>query len=318
MPRLREFLEKLTFLNLSPHAQEIAGHSSTFASFCRAIGINRSSLRSAKNKDSVSPEISQLLATKLAFDPAWPEWKHGTCREFEVRYNKQHADPKTRALASKRTRNPLRVSRPRRHPPADELLASLQLGANQPHERDPFPITVELVCRPAPLGVAVVGVKRGKLRVNCGRARTTSIVERLGGNGPCIFEDRKLIVFASGDNKEPIWLIESEAAPIGVLVFPDGICHVQEVQSGDVISAEFQVHVKDLSTADAEAEDETHNQDYPHGQSYSFVRIDRQQLGAAAKNAILARLAQLELLGDDPWATLCRDELQFEDVANPE
>jgi hypothetical protein len=327
MPRLPELEDKVAFLCRSPYAQDICGHVSTVTSFCEALGITRGRLTSATGNGSISPALSNILAARLGFDAAWTEWKHGTRHDFETRYNRLYADQAAREAARMRVAaagntfptpiKPLKASRPRRHPPADELLATLQLGANQPVSGAAFPLNLELVCRSAPVGSAIVGVKRGKLRINCGPARTTSIIERLGGKAPYKLEDRQqLTIFAGGDDKHPIWIIESEAAPIGVLTLTDGICQLMDIAPGHIISADFQVYIKDLSTADAHDTNEAEHHPFPHGQSYSFVRVDREQLGAAAKNAILARLAQLDLLGDNPWATLCHDELQFDDPAD--
>jgi len=319
--------EVIEFLQSDLHAREVCGHADSLNSLCDTTGIARGTLRYQIDNDKFSADVRAALARSFDFAvsllDAEPE-------VFKRKFGEKYRDAAAREAAkqkvleyrkslpppSSNTPRLLSVSRPRRFPPADDLLASLTIGANQAGPDQPWPLTVELVCRFAPVHHVVVGVRRGKLVIDCGQTRTTGVHERLGSEQDGYKPDgSKVTIFASGDDKEPVWLIDAESAPIGVLRITTGICQMLGLVPGTIITADFRAYLKDLEAPD----DSSHGlstAQLPESPSYSFIQPELQGLESRAKIAILTRLAELQLPEKDGWVVLHRDELQFDDATD--
>lgn len=326
VPDLRE---KIVFLARSRLVHEITGQQgSSIAAFCRAVRqrdgapLNENTLRSSWNRveteGKLSSDYEAAIAEACGFSPEWPEWRTGSRDAFVARLEGVFANPASRDAARESyearraresNRRPLRPARPNKFPPRDDLLAALAIGTNQPGPDEPWPLQLELVCRTAPFGPFQLAVRRGKLTLHLEKAVAGPIDERLGGTEPHR-PSPHLTVFAAGTAVQPIWIIEAEPGPIGVLLLRDGICSLRDVDDGATASMRFQVYVKDLEPGDdlaSPAAARTHDR----FESHSFALATPDMPGAAARNAIIKRLIALDLLDGDDWIELARDDLTF-------
>jgi len=331
---IHELDKKIKFLIASPLAQKICGHSRSMNSFCEKTGIARSTLRGALGgvkPNMLSSTGQKKLADKCRFTTEWEEWvdlkadqktpnekRKDTAANFEQRYLRENHSPATSQPAKpRRTDVRLKVNRPYAAQAFDQHLACVDLHASQPGVGEPWPISVDLICWPAPVEGVVIAVKRGRLHIDCDKAHTTDLKDRVEHLSKANYSQEacKIIIRPGGTSQQPSWEIFADPGPIGVLALPHDFCLIFDAAAGDTIAASFSVYIKDLDLVESH-EPEGNGEIVPQEESISFMRPDFKKLGNA-KQKILKRLAELKLAGGDSgWAQLCCDALQFKEIGN--
>jgi hypothetical protein len=331
---IHELDKKINFLIESPLAQKICGHRRSVNSFCEKTGIARSTLREAIGgikPNMLSSTAQRKLADKCRFAPEWEEWvdpkanqktpnekRKDTAADFEQRYLRENDSPApSRPAKPRRTDVRLKVDRPYAAQAFDQHLGCVDLHASQPGAGDPWPIGVDLICWPAPVEGVVIAVKRGRLYIDCNKAHTTDLKDRVGYPSGADYsrEACKIIIRPGGTSQRPSWEVFADPGPIGLLALPHDFCLIFDAAAGDIITASFNVYIKDLDLVESH-EPDCNGDVVPQEESISFMRPDFKKLGNA-KQKILKRLAELKLPGGDSgWAQLCRVALQFKEIGN--
>jgi len=333
-----ELDKKIQFLLDSPVARRFCNHSGKLDSLRQKTGLTRSEIRGAVEKENGREPSNKLntdaqckLAKNFNFSVNWPEWidpqanrltqaaeRSDTADHFKERYLR---DNKSRTNGQptqpRRTDGRLKVSRPYAAQAFDSHLACIDLHASQPGAGEPWPISVDLICWPAPVEGVVIAVKRGRLQIECDKAHTTDLRDRAGYPDGADYsrEACKIVIRPAGHSQQPSWEIVADPGPIGLLSLPHDFCPVFDIAAGDTIAGSFRAYIKDLDLVELHEPDDDGDV-ASREDSFSFMRADFRILGSA-KQRILKRLAEMKLPGGDSgWAQLCRDALQFKEIGD--
>jgi hypothetical protein len=335
-----ELTKKIQFLMEHPVLRKQWGHNNNLASFCDKTGLSRPALREVLEKglEKMSGWVQAELATACRFGVDWVEWNDPSAREktpresrqdtaeaFERRWLQEEAasaagrphEPRQtgvpgRTDAPRRTGVPLRVTRPSAAVEFRPYLASIDLQASQCGPGEPQPVSVDLICRPAPVEGIMIAVKRGWLAIDCGRARAADLKGRAGYPNGADFsrEACKIVLWPDGTSQRPVWEVIADPGPIGLLPLPHDFCKVYGLAPGDIVKVSFTVYIKDLDLVEPPDEEDPATRE----DSFSFMRDDFKKLGRA-KQKILKRLAEMKLPEEvSGRVQLCSDAVQFEEI----
>jgi hypothetical protein len=290
-------------------------HDGTWESLERFADIKYETLKASWEHDppGLTSRLQSKLAEKFGFDVRWPEWQTGTAREFTQRYETKHPV----AGKTRRTGAVIRPGRPEEGWHFDEHLAALELFAGDGSSQSAWSLLFTLTCNPAPLEGIEIAVRRGRLQIDCGAARTSEDEQgRLSSVRSFFIQTPRgeLTLTAGGTSQKPSWDICSAKGPIGRVSPEEPICELYALAPGDVVKGRFIVYVKDLETS-------------PHDKTIGDV-LDAQALSSegfsgptgsplarAAKERIANRIRQLKLPdGDQGWAELSRHARRFDAV----
>jgi hypothetical protein len=200
-------------------------------------------------------------------------------------------------------------------PLVDPQLASIELHTHQPGPGEPWPVSVDLVCRPAWIEGVRIAVRRGRLYISCGDAHAGELKDRKGfpGGFRYLRGACEITLWPGGTSQLAVWDVEADPGPIGSLSL-DEFCLIFDLAPDDTIVGSFSAYIKDLDLAH---ESDGDGSAAPPEDSISFMRPDFQKLGSKAKQAVLKRLTAMNLPGgDDGWAHLCRAAIQFKEIGN--
>jgi hypothetical protein len=322
-----QLMEKYKFLRENGIARKLCGHNASDNSFCKRLHIPRRTLMDSVEAGRLNAKHQRILAERCGFRLDWPEWSDASAKrntpaderrdafaQFERRYLDYHAALSKGGACEERRAAALLQARRLEEPYAiDDQLASLELFVNQAGPGEPLPVSIELICQAAPFDGVALGIKRGKLQIDCGCGHVGELRERAGYPEGFVIERgaRSVRITLGGLRRRPSWIIEADNGPIGVLSLADNFCSIRELVPGSTVKASFSVYVKDLQYASSP--EEARGEGDPEEDSYSFFRPTQMKLGRA-KQMILKRLAELPLGGDNGWAVVCRDARRFEEM----
>ena len=215
-----ELDQKFRFLKENFFSRKCCGHAISENSFCKSLGIQRTTLLASVKAGGLTSKQQNLLATKCQFSLSWPEWKdpyagrttgrdgrRDTFEAFEAKYLEHHSpkepinDPPSTTLmalkdglwADTPSYPPRMILVPLKEdlwadaPSYETELASLSLrtGQSQPEPGEVM-LGFDLNCPEVVTDGLITGVKRGILAFDCGDGYTTEVwtcpvfVERLG------------------------------------------------------------------------------------------------------------------------------------------
>jgi hypothetical protein len=328
-----ELQEKLDFLVSAPEARAVTKQHARVEITSRkalteVMELARTNLypQSGRLSDRVADKLRQIYGIDENSE-CWGEFVEGCAREFANEYKQLHplsegrAEPisaaRERQTGLRVTSRPLDVDFPDEH----RGLAALDLSLQQAGPDEPWPVSFDLVCQPAP---AVergfqFGVKRGRLEIDPGAAEISPRTnERLGGDRPAIFPrdhpTRTITVdIANAKGRRPAWTVSSDHGPIGIFRLDDEhvLCRVGGIAPEDEVTAVFKVLIADLEPVGLDDDDEDDDGD---PDPYSFVREDGKPL-SLAKQKIIRRMLVKEEVGSpsDGWVIVASDGRRFEE-----
>jgi len=327
---IKDLQEKLRALCASVIAQRVGDYRGNDSAFGKAT-IGRDSLRSILNRRTCEIDAAheRTLAEVCQFRVDWPEWQTGTAKEFIERYEREHqhgpegrANPistvQERQTGLRLTSRLLDVDFPDEH----AALAELDLSFQQAGPDEPWPVSIDLVCQPAPTPKPgfLFGVKRGRLEIHPGEAKISrKTKERLGGDGPVTFAarddpDRTITLeIANATGGRPAWTIWSDQGPIGIFRLDDEqvLCRIADIAPRDEVTAVFKVFIADLEPLGLDDDDDEDGND---PDPYSFACADGKPL-SPNKRQIIRQMLVKEEVGSpaDGWVVVASDGRLFEE-----
>jgi len=328
-----ELREKLEFLVSAPEARAVSKRHARVeitsrVALAEAMELCRTNLypNTGRLSDRVADKLRQIYGIAENSE-CWGEFVAGCAREFANEYRQLHPLSEGRAepiSAARERQTGLRLtSRPLDFDFPDEhaALAELDLSFQQAGPDEPWPVSIDLVCQPAPTPKPgfLFGVKRGRLEIHPGEAKISRRTkERLGGDGPVTFAarddpDRTITLeIANAKGGQPAWTIWSDHGPIGVFRLDDEqvLCRIADIAPGDEETAVFKVFIADLEPLGLDDDDDEDDDPDP----YSFVREDGKPL-SLAKRKIIRRMLVKERVGSpaDGWVVVASDGRRFEE-----
>ena len=278
---------KVHFLRTDPCPRRVLGHRSSFSNLIARLGNElepRETYRDQVQGGKLQPGFQRLLATRLEFALDWPEWVTGTADDFAERYREHHKITEVQSGLSPLA--PLRADWDYECKKLETPLGSLSLYTGQSAEQHmsvpgEFTATFDLHC-PLYLGDGVKAqVLRGILAFDLGKGRTGTVKDRCND---LEVNNATLTVF-SVDLNRPSWTVcARNGSGIGMVeTVPHDFLKIFNLRPGNVISATFDVAVKNIETSFALPDAENKN---------------------AAKQKLKKRLLQLGLHGGEQGTAL--------------
>ena len=290
-------------------------HGGTWDSFEGFTEIPYETLKASWEHDppGLTSRLQSRLAQKFGFEVRWPEWLSGTAEKFREQYETWHPT----AGKERRVGAVIRPGPPEEGWHFDEHLAALELFAGDGSSQSGWSLLFTLTCNPAPLEGIEIGVRRGRLQIDCGAARTSEDEQgRRSSVRSFVIETPRgaLVLTAGGTSQKPSWDICSAKGPIGRLSPEEPICELYALAPGDIVKGRFIVYFKDLeaSRCDRTIGDVLDTQAVS---SEAFSGPTGSPLARAAKERIANRIRQLKLPdGDQGWAELSRHARRFDAI----
>jgi hypothetical protein len=321
---IRDLQKKIRCLRDSVVAQRVGGYSGTNNGFGEAT-LGRSNLQSILERETsgLDVEHERTLSEVCKFRVDWPEWQTSAAEEFIKRYEREHRRcdvenaVQQRRLGLRLTSRTLDVQVPDEH----NGLAQLDLSFQQAGPDEPWPVSFDLICKPAPTPKPgfQFGVKRGRFELHHGAAKISpSTKERLAGDGPVTFaarDDRERTItveIANAKAGRPAWTVWSDHGPIGICRLDDAqvLCRIAEIAPGDEMVAIFKVYVGDLEPLGLDDDDDDDGDPDP----YSFARADGKPLSPTKRQIIRQMLVKEEVgIPADGWVVVASDGRLFEE-----
>jgi hypothetical protein len=304
-----DLAEKYRFLRDSKISRDHCGHNASDNSFCKALGIPRTTLLASIEAGGLTADQQGLLAENCKFPLDWPEWndpkalrtakredRRDTCEAFVAKYLADHPsgkEPRSDPPPAPAEPVPLKEDLNADTESMQTELASLSLWTGQ---SEPAPgeakLGFNLNCPDVATDGLTTGVKRGVLTFRCGAGRTTELKDRTGYPGGIAYNGAKFTPL-SVDKNQPSWLVTATGAaaigPVGDA--PQTFICIVNLAPDSCVSADFTACVRDIATAFV----------LPDGLNQS-----------AAKQKIKKRLREMKLSGgEDGIATLAAAEIKF-------
>ena len=288
MAELREpvadLQRKIVFLKDGAAARQNR-HDGTWDAFVGFTEIPYSTLKASWEHDppGLTSRLQSKLAAKFGFDVRWTEWLTGTAKEFGRRYEKLFpAIVKERLVGSA-----LRPGRAEQEWHFDDHLAALELFAGDGSAQTAWSLLFTLTCNPSPLEGIEIAVRRGRLQIDCGGARTSEDEQgRHSSLRAFTIETPQgvLTLTPGGTSQRPSWDISNSKGPIGRLAPEEPICQLYALAPGDIVKGRFIVYFKDLETSQ---HDKTIGDvlDAESGETGGHCRPDRNATGACGQRA---------------------------------
>ena len=278
-----ELDQKFRFLKENFFSRKCCGHTISENSFCKSLGIQRTTLLASVKAGGLTSKQQHLLAAKCQFSLSWPEWKdpyagrttgrdgrRDTFEAFEAKYLEHHSpkepinDPPSTTLmalkdglwADTPSYPPRMILVPLKEdlwadaPSYETELASLSLrtGQSQPEPGEVM-LGFDLNCPEVVTDGLITGVKRGILTFDCGDGYTTEVSSRTGYVGGVDFNGAKFTPL-SVDKIKPSWTVTAlGGAPIGLVGdIPPTFIQFSNLSAGARVTADFVSCVKDIAT----------------------------------------------------------------------
>jgi hypothetical protein len=111
---IRDLGRKINFLQRSPLAQELCGHTGSQKNFAEILGIARETLRDAIKYERMSEDDQSTLARKCQFNLLWHQWndtdgqKRDTMDQFEARYIQEYTINRVQRPSPASDKRPMR------------------------------------------------------------------------------------------------------------------------------------------------------------------------------------------------------------------
>lgn len=340
-PLIFELREKMDFLmkHAVPRARIGADTPLTINALHTRSGIPLQSLQNAIGAENdysgklagdgkLGIEHQSRIANLFGFEvggpqnpAAWPEWhdweadeaapadsRRDTAQKFRDEYLRRYRASRVLGLRLISVR-----VKPSDASAAAPTLGSLELDLRQSGPGEPWPIGVEVICQPTPIGTFELGIKRALVSIDPGTAGVSRLRERLGSEGDITFKrgDRTITLrIANAQSGHPTWDIACDGKPIGVFRLDDEqcLCFLHDVAPDDEIIGTMKVWFKDLELADPDPHDDADDTSDP----WSFVRADGKQLSATKRALIKIALINEELPNNgNGWLTVAADYRAF-------